>query len=101
MTDLSWGLYATHSGPVVQFPLNGERAVVSAIEHYNVDYVVVFGRPGGNPLFARGWARYRGDHVVARVERGLPATLEFGAKVVPVRKVGGTSISTVIRGGRI
>ena len=52
--------------------------MVLAIDHYDVDFIVASGRAGGNPLFRRGSARYRGDEVVAEARPELPATLVSG-----------------------
>lgn len=59
--NLPWYMVAYTRSPVVMIPKNGEAAVEAALAHYQVRWLVIFGRP---PMWA-------GRQSVALIERAL------------------------------
>jgi hypothetical protein len=43
MTDWPMNVFVYHPAGVVGIPGNGERAIIGAIDHYRVDYLILFG----------------------------------------------------------
>jgi hypothetical protein len=78
MTDTPLALYVAHPAGVVMVPANGERAIARAIDHYRVDYLV---------LFKESWStdgRAHTDTAVRDTYRGTKTTLGGGIRLEPL-----------------